>query len=448
MYSNDKGSRFSILNLLVKIIFFVLFVLVILWLFPKTPNMKPFYSNVFRENISYMQEAAEAYFTNDKMPKEIGASEKITLGDMIDGKLIIPFVDKDGNECDNDKSYVSVTKNDDGSYSLKTNLVCPTEEDFLIKILGCHNYCGENGTCEKVCQKEKITEYQFKKQVSKTTTSYSCPKGYNLDGKTCIKTYIASSKSAISLVVKDITLTMAAKKVYDPAREEELDVIKTKKQLDPEKVFDNVIINKEEDKTEKVCTTTEKQEEYKCNCTTYRDSDGRSITTCNTCTRTIPVETCTDVTTVGKTNYSCPSISTNHSGEGENLKCWHFVNRETIVYSCPSGTTKTTGKDSTLRCFKEIPGKIRLICTDNTYQLVGDVCKKEIKKETVVLSCEDNSYVREGDRCNLYKTEKKGATATKKTTKSYKYTWSSQTSLSGWTRTGKTRTKEGKEICK
>ena len=92
MYSNERGSRFSILDIIVKLIFAALFVLILMWLFKKNvPNMTPFYSNVFRENIKYMQEAGESYFTDDKLPKEIGQSNKISLADMFDKKLVLPF---------------------------------------------------------------------------------------------------------------------------------------------------------------------------------------------------------------------------------------------------------------------------------------------------------------------------------------------------------------------
>ena len=92
MYSNEKKG-FSLLDLIVKIIFAALFIFILVWLFQKkVPNMAPFYSNVFRENIAYMQSAGESYFTDDKMPKEIGQEEKITLDSMIQRKLIIPFV--------------------------------------------------------------------------------------------------------------------------------------------------------------------------------------------------------------------------------------------------------------------------------------------------------------------------------------------------------------------
>ena len=52
MYSNEKKG-FSLLDLIVKIIFAALFIFILVWLFQKkVPNMAPFYSNVFRENIA------------------------------------------------------------------------------------------------------------------------------------------------------------------------------------------------------------------------------------------------------------------------------------------------------------------------------------------------------------------------------------------------------------
>ena len=78
MYSNEKKG-FSILDIIVKMILFGLFIFILVWLFnKKVPNMTPFYSNVFRENIKYMQEAGESYFTDDKMPKEVGQEVKMT----------------------------------------------------------------------------------------------------------------------------------------------------------------------------------------------------------------------------------------------------------------------------------------------------------------------------------------------------------------------------------
>ena len=122
MYSNERKSGFSVLDLLVKIIFAVLFIFLLIWLFnKKMPNMKAVYSNQFRENIKYMQEAGEAYFTDDKMPTKAGESYKLTLEEMEKMNLLIPFVDKDGKACNTKKSYVSVTKLENiQGYELKT----------------------------------------------------------------------------------------------------------------------------------------------------------------------------------------------------------------------------------------------------------------------------------------------------------------------------------------
>ena len=138
MYSNDRKTGFSVLDLLVKIIFAALFVFLLIWLFKKNvPNMAPFYSNVFRENIKYMQEAGESYFTDDRMPKEVGQSTQISLADMYDKKLILPFVDKDGKACDTKKSYVTVRK-DEKEYILSCKMVGKDSMMQMIRIAKKH----------------------------------------------------------------------------------------------------------------------------------------------------------------------------------------------------------------------------------------------------------------------------------------------------------------------
>ena len=420
MYSNERGSRFNILDLVVKIIFFILFVLVLLWLFPKVPNMTPFYSNVFRENISYMQEAGEAFFTNDKLPEKTGEEARIALAELFDKKLVLPFVDKDGNSCNQYDSYVSVTKNEDGSYSLKTNLVCNGESDYLVKVLGCHNYCKDSG-CD-TCYKEQVTQYQYKKAVSKGSTVYSCPSGYNRDGKYCYKNVLKNSKSAEITKVINKTLTMQPKTTTIEGTRQKLEVIK-KTSPDTTKWVDCSY-----EKTEKQCKNVTEKQNYKCNCVTHRSSDGSSVTTCNTCTRTIQVEKCEYPTVI--VPKTCPVT----------------VPGETIT-SCPPEANEKTGDKETLQCFKVTEAKTITECTDKTYSLVNGVCIKVVSGSFTEYKCTDKGYVLENKVCKLYGTNKISANSstTKKTT--YKYTWSEKTSLSGWIKTGKTKTTEGKEIC-
>lgn len=466
MYSNEKKSGFSILDILVKIIFAGLFIFILVWLFQKkVPNMTPFYSNVFRENIKYMQEAGESYFTDDKMPTKIGEEVKISLSDMYEKKLILPFVDEDGNSCNQYNSYVSVTKNESG-YSLKTNLVCNNESDYTIKILGCHNTCP-TGNCGKTCSIEKITKYQFKKLVSGSKTKYSCPSGYKLSGKYCYKTTLKDTKSAEVKVTTNDVDVQNAKLVVDAGSKVMLTttVTSTKEYL---KV--NVITTPgttttrqeayscQKTKTERRCTTTNVTEGYSCNCTSTVGSTGKTVTVCSTCYRSVPVETCNNVkvpytdtcyrdvpvTTPGTTTYSCPTTADGSEGSGSSLKCYKLVKS----YSCPEGTTNTEGSGSNLKCYKITNGSSHYECEDKTYKVSGSTCVKDITSTDTKYSCDNfKGYKLEGKSCNLYNTKKVKATAKKTSTKYYTYKWSTKNTLSGWTSTGKTKTINGEEVC-
>ena len=389
MYSNEKKG-FSILDIIVKMILFGLFIFILVWLFnKKVPNMAPFYSNVFRENIKYMQEAAESYFTDDKMPKEVGDEVKMTLSEMLDKKLLLPFVDKDGNSCDLNNSYVTITKQPDESWILKTNLECGSEKDYTIKVLGCHNYCKDNN-CEKVCKIEKLTSYQYKKQVTTTKTKYSCKSGYTLNGKYCYKTVLVDTQSAEKTIVDYKTYTEDASVRYSYSCPSGYTQEGSGSSM---KCYKN--------KT--TCSTYTVSQPYDCNCT-GRWSGGQYITSCSTCYKDVVKETC----------------STNKS----------YTDR--IATTTKSYTNKLTNKS--------------YYCKDNTWTLSGTKCTKTVKETSIKYEC-PSDYKLEGTVCKKYRTDKVAANAEKVTSKSWKYTWSTKTSLEGWTRTGKTKTVNGKEIC-
>ena len=593
MYSNSKNG-FSLLDLLVKIIFAALFIFVLVWLFNKkipNYNLTPFYSNVFRENIKYMQEAGESYFTDDKMPQEIGDTIKISLAEMEEKKLILPFVDKDGKVCNKQDSYVSVTKLTEG-YELKTNLVCDTESNYVSKYLGCHTYCKDK-ECNKTCSLQKITEYQYKKLVKGSKTNYSCPSGYKLSGKNCIKTIVKDTRDATVSTQTTTTVTKPANIVKGDAELTQLKVsvadkkvlvttnTSDKKTTVPSVTTDgktavNVVTGSKKvyvetiktpvaakTKTEKQaydCSTTEsvresynctkyktstqcstsyQQQGYSCNCKTTT-SGGRSTTTCSTCYTSVPVQSCHDVTTSytdtcyrdttkkvpktcykdvtvtvseASTSYSCPSgttaegsgsslkcyktektyscpsgatsegsgsslkcyttgksyscpSGTTAEGSGSSLKCYktekvYSCPSGTIaegsgsslkcyktekVYSCPTGTTDKEGSGESLKCYKVTEGSVSYTC-ESGYTLSGNTCSKVVKSSDVTYECKDKNYKLEGSKCVLYGEEKKSATSKKVSTSYYTYKWSTEESLSGYTRTGKTRTKDGEVVC-
>ena len=543
MYSNERGSRFSLLDIVVKLIFAALFIFILVWLFQKNvPNMAPFYSNVFRENIKYMQEGGESYFTDDKLPKEIGQSNRISLADMFDKKLVLPFVDEDGNSCNQYDSYVSVTKTDNG-YELKTNLVCNKESNYTIKILGCHNYC-KDALCSKTCSVEQITEYKYKKLS--TVTTYKCPSGYKKDGKYCVKSRITDTKSAIKTSTSTRVDVIDADKVYDSGKKTEVDAIKVKNDDKYERVYINPIKEVSEGtttrtkvyvdpiksttsgntttkkeayscqktktvresynctkyKTEKQCTTKYKKESYKCECSTVIVG-GVSQTRCNTCYKSVPYQSCSEVSkaytdtcyrdvtktytdtcyrdvttsTPGSTTYSCPSNAEGSEGSGSNLRCYYYKTTTTsgsttyrcpdkadgssgsganlkcyylekvsggYSYKCPSKANYSTGSGKNLRCYIVTNGSYHYECSEKGYKLDGKTCKKTIKETSTTKKC-DSGYKLEGDKCNKYSTSK--INATKTTSKKTIYKWSKSESLSGWTRTGETRTVQGEEKC-
>lgn len=543
MYSNERGSRFSILDIVVKLIFAALFIFILVWLFQKNvPNMAPFYSNVFRENIKYMQEGGESYFTDDKLPKEIGQSNKISLADMFDKKLVLPFVDEDGNSCNQYDSYVSVTKTDNG-YELKTNLVCNKESNYTIKILGCHNYC-KDALCSKTCSVEQITEYKYKKLSNVTT--YKCPSGYKKDGKYCVKSNLIDSKAATKTNTTTKVDVIDAKKVYDNGTKKQVDVIKTKNDASYERVYIDPIkvvsvgtttrtkvyvnpiksttsgststtkeayscqktktvresYNCTKYKTDKQCTTKYKKEAYSCNCST-KYVGGVYKTSCNTCYKSVPYQSCSDVnkaytdtcyrdvtktytdtcyrnkttTTPGSTTYSCPSYAEGSEGSGTNLKCYYYQETSTAgsvsykcpskadgstgsgsnlkcyylekvsngySYKCPSKANYSTGSGSNLKCYIVKNGSYHYECTEKGYKLDGKYCKKTITETSTTKKC-DSGYKLEGNKCNKYSTTK--INATKTTSKKTIYKWSKSENLSGWTKTGETRTTQGEEKC-
>ena len=558
MYSNNKKG-FSILDLLVKIIFAALLIFIIVWLFQKKMpkiDLNPLYSNMYRENLSYMQDAGENYFTDDKMPTEIGETIRISLEEMEKKNLIIPFVDKEGKSCDVKNSYVSVTKLEEG-YELRTNLICGKESNFVIKTLGCHTYCPNNN-CEKKCHVEKIVENQFKKITTGQKTVYSCPSGYKLNGKNCIKTKLIDSQNAIVTTTKTTTQKEPASSTTISGTKTLLKTIVNDKNVQLETKVDSktttLAVNKtdkqvslsvvvgtkkeqlsvkksvvkksyscELPKTEKKCTTKTQKVERKCNCK-ITTNNGVVSQTCNVCYDSVQVQTCKNVTvkytgtcTKEETVYSCPSDATSKTGSGTSLKCYKETptyscpsdatsstgsgsslkcyktekayscpsdatsktgsgsslkcyktekvyscpsdaTRKTgsgsslkcykteKVYSCPSETDVTEGKNSSLKCYKVTDGSVKYSC-ESGWTLKGKECTRTIKESSTSKECKGKNYVLEGDKCNLYKTTTKKATSKKVNTKSVDYKWSTADSISGYSKTGKTRTKDGKKVC-
>ncbi|MDD2391545.1 MAG: hypothetical protein PHU94_01230, partial [Bacilli bacterium] len=147
---NERNENFSLKETLLKGLFFVGFIVILVLLFPTRCSLKTTndINGIFNENLKTMKEAAISYFTIERMPLIEGETKELTLGEMLDEKLLLEFEDSNGKSCSKTESYVMVTKNTD-AYLMKINLKCTDMEDYIYVHLGCYDY-REGLLCEKV----------------------------------------------------------------------------------------------------------------------------------------------------------------------------------------------------------------------------------------------------------------------------------------------------------
>ena len=154
---NERKDSFSIKSLIVQILLIVLFVFILIWLFPTKGNTNKeldkintkfdvLTNRIFNENLQTMKEAAIFYYTTSRLPKNVNDVNKMTLREMIEEKLLLEFKDANNKSCDLDDSYVEITKLED-EYLLKVNLSCTDNDAYILVHLGCYNYCSTD-VCE------------------------------------------------------------------------------------------------------------------------------------------------------------------------------------------------------------------------------------------------------------------------------------------------------------
>jgi len=158
-YEEKKG--FPIRDFLIKLVLIIVFVLLLLWLLP-IPNMKGINNTIFNANVQTMKDAAINYFTDERLPKNVGDKVTLTLKEMLDLKLLLPFTDKNGDTCDVNKSYVTLEKKET-EYLMTVHLKCKGQEDEIVVHLGCYTYCT-SAICEK----------QEDEKVAAVTSGPSC----------------------------------------------------------------------------------------------------------------------------------------------------------------------------------------------------------------------------------------------------------------------------------
>ncbi len=439
MYEERKHT-FDWKGFLLKLIIILLFIFVIYQLFTgvKTNTL---YDQIYNNNITTMKEAAVSYYTTDRLPKNIGDSKTMTLQDMLNDKLLVEFVDKDGKACDTFGSYVTVTKVESDKYTLKVQLACGDHIDYILETIGCHDVCTTG------C-KNQITEYEFKKVMNTTSQVVGCKSGYKLSGSACYKTIKTDYKDATKTYYDKTTIATDAK-------------ISTGSSY---KVYADKLVGSEKDYINNLSET-------KCADSSYTLNDAKTscsktvsytvnnapickwvitgwdyVRDCLTCAATPTPrysQSCTGggtstvydtLTATPVTTYSCP---TGYTEEGDNtlssLKCY----KEVPTYSCPTGFTNE-GSGANLLCYKVVEGTNTEYCPDFGANLIDHKCYKEVDGGFKGYVC-PTGYILDGSKCYKKSKDKIGTIMVNKTSTTCEYKWSTETEIAGWTRTGNTR---------
>ena len=159
----EENKGFAFKNIILKILFIVLLIFIIIWLFPTKGYIKNLIdeklgtsaTSIFNNNIEAMKTAGISYYNNKGLPEEENTKKRVTLKELLNEKMLVEFTDSEGKKCDNEKSYVEITKNKE-DYTMKVNLVCTNQEDHIISYFGAYDYCVDG-----VCEKKKLTENEI-----------------------------------------------------------------------------------------------------------------------------------------------------------------------------------------------------------------------------------------------------------------------------------------------
>ena len=313
MYEERK-EKFSFKSFFLTLLLVLLFIFLLLWIFPNKgyidkklkdqdtvvydlDRLSVLYDEIFANNVARMKDAAIGYFTNERMPKTVGETKRLTLKEMYDLHLVLKMKDKDGKECDVNRSYVEMTKYTE-EYRLKVNLSCGDQEDYIIVYLGCYSYCP-TGVCEKTVPTPSKTtakeEQQYGGKENTTPTKYSC--------KVVNGTYYDKNGNVVS------------KTEYDKSCNTQPEPTKYSCKVVNGKYYDkngNVVSKTEYDKSCNTIPVTKKEYEYKLvvegstSCTNWSNWQKQPVTA----TSLVKVETKTEKELSGYKKVEVPVTKT------------------------------------------------------------------------------------------------------------------------------------------
>jgi len=399
---NERKESFSVKEILIQILCIVLFVFLLLWLFPtKSYIKKSNYSGnlesqqvedaLFNGNVQTMKDAAIKYFTTSRLPKKTGETVKITLKEMLDKKLILSFVDGNGKSCDVDNSYVEVVK-EENEYQMKVNLACTTKSDYIIVYLGCNYYCDTDicktkpsTTKPSTTTKPVSEQYKYVKTIDPvcttsawsdwTTTRLTSSTNVKVDtkwvttGSTCYSYTSTYDYKEPETVVDNSKVTI---KVTSPYCVNPLYTLSSDKLTCTYKTTDNI-----EYKEVKKCPTGYVENDKKTGCVSKSYKEVNKTTSEGTWSKPETKVYNESRVSTSTTKYSNPTVIV---GVGNCNGCVYSVNYVYDVSTYISGETKETcpsGYDVKVgsKCYKSADytkTKEAVGCLTSNYKLVKE----------------------------------------------------------------------------
>lgn len=164
MYTEEYERRgFPVKSFLLKAIILIILAFLLAWLLPKV-NMKHISTSVtqsemnkslvadeiFLANIDRIKKIVVSYYTKERLSQEVTTSATLSLDTMMEKKLIGTLVDESNKPYDTKKSYMKLTKIEDG-YLLKINLKSAKKEEYMLFHLDSYAYCSTD-----ICEKKTI----------------------------------------------------------------------------------------------------------------------------------------------------------------------------------------------------------------------------------------------------------------------------------------------------
>lgn len=450
MYREKETRSSKIINFILAIIAIFLVIFIITWIIYKS-NTKTL-TKIFDANMQTMQEAAKKHFAND-LPENIGDTKTLKLDEMYELELV-DTLNYGTITCDEDLSYITVTKSAEDSYKVKSNLVCgdknnsvtekvtsttiiTEDDDDIINIENAtiidndiiidneenlteeeifnqidkeyENATSSDGKTRDICKDHHCSTYivptscetEYKFEFVRTTVD--CADGYVLSGNICVKTINQTADLQTETIEKNALINDGtAYKVYiDPIYTEGATTTTCPSGYNLENGACYKYIAKT---TENSCPSGYELKNNKC----YKYTDIIETATCPSGYE-MKNGVCYNYAAIN-TDTTCPS-----GYELKNGACYKYANVITNSY-CPSGYSESNG-----RCYKYADVRNTSSCPLLYSEGSDGRCyyyTSANRKSNTTYSC-DSGYTLSGSTCKKTQDAKKNYSSWGNPTRTY-----------------------------